>query len=660
MRSLATQRKVQLQLDYNQKEQAFLNSFVALMPKFLANNMIDGSITPTRTVYTNVEQMSSEAATASRLQGNYDTQLTTFGLDNHVSANTGASNTRTPLEYVGFLPSTAAEPADWRGSTTNTARSTSFPPKFTMRGTGESPLSQLPSDHTANTHKGYALQKMYITSSNAYANNDLGPRHPNLIVDPVQYPYYNLIPYPNIAFGYGTPGEPFVARQNWWRLFMQTEAPDAANTNIAVNTEGTGDDRTDIIDREYIVSLYEIPSQLAITADTFLDLGSFSSGEAWNNNISVSGGIYAERVNTSGSINIERLSSKQTNTINAGTSVGKAGQQLQGGNAITKSVYEATNMDFFPVAKSSDSSKSIFVDLSQGNAFFDRFATAYLTDPNGQRASYDNFYQYTRGCNQTAMKLDITELAGDTPISVTFTYLDTGGLPATINLSTALDTDHLDYWPQLENEPRYDTLPFILKQIPNHALPGTFEVAIEFHVNRLEDYLASLPNAADLTVNHSITVNPDYISGTDVTQPPIPSDGTFPVVVLHGTEDLTVFTSGFSYVSNLKTYFETHLNNVETAPPAGFTPTGPYYIPVSIFAPEIRYGTGTNARIDIQGRVGSLARGNANGINVLDLKKGDGAVDTTTIQAQLEAITHPCQIPPVNIMNWLIVVNRLN
>jgi len=35
LRTLETQRRVQLQLDYNQKEQAFLTAMVGLTPKFL-------------------------------------------------------------------------------------------------------------------------------------------------------------------------------------------------------------------------------------------------------------------------------------------------------------------------------------------------------------------------------------------------------------------------------------------------------------------------------------------------------------------------------------------------------------------------------------------------------------------------------------------------
>ncbi len=653
LRTLETQRRVQLQLDYNQKEQAFLTAMVGLTPKFLANNMIDGSLVDAAAdPHSTITGLTVEAANLSRLDGNVDDQLNALGFDlaNTISANTGLVNARIPLEYIGILPSISDTPAGWEGDTSRITGA--FPPTMAVRGSSNSPLPQLPNDHNSATHQTFSNDRIYLSPSFTYSSNSTGPLHPNFFADPTVYTHYNLIPYPNIAFGYGTPGQPFVARQNWWRIFMHTESADRAQTDVAVNEINSGDNRLDFIDREYILSVYEIPSQLAISANTLLDLGSFRDGNAWNANIQIDGGVYATGANTSGILDIERLSTKQEATITEGTTIGRAGGPQVGPGAVgTKTDFEIANRQFFPIAKSSDSSKSLFVGLAQGNAFFDRFADGFTPDPTNQRASYQNFHQYSRGCNQTAMKLDIIAAAGNTPTALRFTYLNNARQEVSIDLSNT--ADGINFWPASEGDDGFDTFPFLTQ-----VLAGD-EVAIELHVDRLGAYLAGLPNSAGLGINHSITINPDYISGAveGVLPPANPLDNESPSVVLDGTQDLTAFPEGFSFVSNLRTFIRTDVNLVQAPIPAGSGLTE-FYPPVSIFAPEIRYGTGARTGIDIQGRIGSLSN-TGTGINVLDLRLADGTVDNDAITAQLEDVTHPSQIPPVNIMNWLVVLNRV-
>ena len=44
--------------------------------------------------------------------------------------------------------------------------------------------------------------------------------------------------------------------------------------------------------RDFVLSIYEIPSQLAISADSFMALGQFESGEAWQN-VTIDGNVFA-------------------------------------------------------------------------------------------------------------------------------------------------------------------------------------------------------------------------------------------------------------------------------------------------------------------------------------------------------------------------------
>ena len=670
LRSLETQKKAQLQLDYNQKEQAFLTTLVGLTPKFLANNMIDDSLVDNAStdLQTTTEELANETALISKLRGSYSTELRALGLVGSRNGNTGqiARNAR-GRSLLGIIHP-MRNPPGWAGRITRRSN-IEYPPIMAVRGSNISPLTPLLGEHSIETQRDNRNGRLFISSSYTYNNTSGATRNlrDKLLADHVEYADFNLLRYPNISFGYAEPGEPFVARQNWWRLFMQTEIDNSANTGLVANAQGQTDRNLNFIDREYILSAYEIPSQLAVNSNTFTQLGSFADGSSWAAaaGINITGGVYAERLETSGTITADRISTKQTS--NFGGNVTVAGT-INATNAITtatETAYENQNLNFFPIAKSSDSSKSIFVGLGQGTAFFDRFeGNMFAPNPSaGNRASYEHFFEYSRGCHQTAMKLDIIEIDGSTPIALQFTYIQNNGATNTITYGGSRFGPVP--WPRSSS-----SFPFTEGVLP------TGEVTINIHLDRIVSFLATLPNAAGVDVNHSITVNPDHRDlGIDETglrfaAPVIPTprlpDGSFPApvfpyIVLDGTEDLTAYTSGFSFVSNLRTYFRRDFNIVPY--PAGIPPrpgfTGTLYPPTSVFAPEIRYGTAPNAGIDIQGSVGSLATGNASGINILDLQGSQNTTDTATVSASLSSITHPAQLPPVNVMNWLIVVNRV-
>lgn len=60
------------------------------------------------------------------------------------------------------------------------------------------------------------------------------------------YPQFNLIPYPQINFGYAKPGQLFVAKRNWWAFEMDLAGQDRAVTKITAPR------------RKFVVSIYEI------------------------------------------------------------------------------------------------------------------------------------------------------------------------------------------------------------------------------------------------------------------------------------------------------------------------------------------------------------------------------------------------------------------
>ena len=88
----------------------------------------------------------------------------------------------------------------------------------------------------------------------------------------------------------------------------------------------------------------------------------------------------------------------------------------------------------------------------------------------------------------------------------------------------------------------------------------------------------------------------------------------------------------------------------------------PFYPPASLFAPEKRYGTEVDPwKVELEGQLGSLADDADDGdpVRLLDLKLGsEQSADPSRIDAHLKPITHPAELPPVNMMNWLIVIEE--
>jgi hypothetical protein len=173
-------------------------------------------------------------------------------------------------------------------------------------------------------------------------------------------------------------------------------------------------------------------------------------------------------------------------------------------------------------------------------------------------------------------------------------------------------------------------------------------------------YLTSL-GGDDLSVNHSIVVNADYTFNTTIRVPSIPCLSDDIGLVMLECDDLTAFTKGFSVVTNFRLYIGDDFNIVETTPPSGSGLSSPYYPPTSLFAPERRFGTDKDPlQVEQAGQVGSLAGDDGSSpIRPFDLKTGTGnSFAADKITANLKQITHPAALPPVTMMNWLVVLEE--
>src|SRR6516165_8404049 len=101
--------------------------------------------------------------------------------------------------------------------------------------------------------------------------------------------------YPNIRFGYKQPKNLFVARRVWWciPLVYQAAQPSA---EYQAGTDPAGANNYPNAQANYVLSVYEIPSQLPISGNANFQIGADPSGTAWGGNISVTGSISGNQI----------------------------------------------------------------------------------------------------------------------------------------------------------------------------------------------------------------------------------------------------------------------------------------------------------------------------------------------------------------------------
>ncbi|NLT70055.1 MAG: hypothetical protein GXX91_05100, partial [Verrucomicrobiaceae bacterium] len=125
------------------------------------------------------------------------------------------------------------------------------------------------------------------------------------------------------------------------------------------------------------------------------------------------------------------------------------------------------------------------------------------------------------------------------------------------------------------------------------------------------------------------------------------------------------FTAGFSLVSRYRTYIGDSLNTVPATVPhnAGLPSGSIFYPPLSIFAPEKRFGESLSVRnpVEISGQISSLKTGDGETINPLEFRDGsDNRVAASQIDADLTSLSSPAELPPIHMMNWLVTIEEVH
>jgi hypothetical protein len=672
MNAQTTQSSVQLRTDYGEKEDAILRSIVAITPNRAIRAMQSGS------------NSSTTVSDPLRWQAIFTEALDLANSRTSISTALKGSLNIADLKTGNSGDSSAAEPA-------KIFKAISPETGYVSAGINRSLGSGFPAPLSCNDSTVVIRDSIYPIISRRKLHGTLAQSSVALPVE--DYPLYNLHTYPRINFGYARPGELFVAKRNWWAFSMNVAGADAASTRLARP------------DRDFVLSIYEIPSQLAISASAFMSLGAYASGEAWQN-VTISGGVFGGKVEVEGDTSLPALATRRGMTLSGQSTVG--GQSFVN-NPFTPGVREAfqlTQGEFFPVSLASESGRVAFVAINRGADFFDRFSHA--TESNV--LSTTGWNNYSIGALQCAMRLDITQVKSSTnmtPTALRFSYLKSGvrkevALPLDTGVATGLPPGYIfacnenqtynfgdsvvdvaygkngTYAFQngvtgsitFENARFGDPLVGVFKAgyyRPSYPFEiktlASGKICVAVYPKRFENFLKSL-NADGPDVNNSLVVNVDYTTATGsvwLTKPSIPSTELDYGVILQECEDLTSFTKGFSLVTNLRTYIGSDFNTVPATPPAGYNPAGAFYPPCSLFTPEKRYGVDVDPfAVSVGGQLGSLASETAaNPVRPLDSKSMSGAaIGADRITVNLKPITHPAELPPITMMNWLVVLEE--
>lgn len=631
------QKNSLLKNDYQQREDAFLRALTNIIPNKAIQCMQDDSMSAPSSDNLQWKSIINEALELSNARQALSPEMSiSLGVGDYRSGNNTDSNLG-QAAIISALSGTTSNP-DAITSGTNLSASSSYPP----------PLNCTSTEQTTDTmYPVVSLNKRYGIDAEGWVQASVE-----------DFPHYNLIEAPEMHFNYQN-GSTMIAKHNWWVFEMSFAAQDATMTKVVTRT------------KKYLISLYEIPSQLPISASSFTTFGTHSDGTEWSN-VNLKGSIFAEKVKTEGAFSTDAIAARKGVEVSTNTTVNGDTVGFDGADPFDSNARELaqTKGQTFPISSSSDGGRVTFIPINRGLEFYDR----YTGDPDSavdsdNAVSPTSWDYYSIGAKQCSMRLDVVDVASatdQTPTAIKFSYWQddpndgiTGDLEL-VSITFRKNPDPLN--PSEQNWPGVyelggDTFPFHIDK----SYSGRPCLAI--YAERLTAWLQN-NNAGYFETNKSISVNVDYVNNPAIVKPPFPTTVTDLAVMLMDAKDLTIFPKGFSMVTNMRLIFTDDINITPTTLPEGVTlPSGEqFYPPVSFFAPEKRFGdSGIALKIDLDGQLGSLAKDNSEPVRIADLKSSFAdEIIPENIEANLKTIDHPAALPPINMMNWMVVIREIH
>lgn len=634
IRSHDVQSRNQVKIDYKQKEDALLRALVAIVPIRAIQAMQQDSASNNANLSWNA--IFAQAIVESNAESALSAEIyASLGNANIIMANTGNTilNAADDIAEVVAGAGTIVGP----GNTLNTELLASplvvgkLPPPLNFSGSGSYTKDQ--------NYPIISLAKTYPATS------------PGLGAWTDPWNLYNIIDYPDIRFGMVTQGGKFVAKRNWWAFSLTFGANDTANSGVPV------------VKKNYVLSIYEVPAQAALSAGAKLLVGTFADGDAWQNT-TIDGNVFGSEVVTAGNLDLGsgQISARRSITLGNGTSVNNGTAVANGFDALgaREARWAAGGSDFYGASVAADSGRVAILPLSQGEAFVRRDASSGITNT----LSPTPWDKYALGARQCAMQIEILEmqsLGSSYPVTVRFHYMKNG-----VSVNKIYSTNLSGGWENGEWENYFDDqgdapIPFFMEKLGQTGLP-----ALTINLQEMANFVTDELDGDILEINNSLSIWANDSQPT-VEKPPSTPEGDEMGVVLRMSKNLTAFNKGLSIVTDLRLHFAEDFNQDTLPTPAGsgIVGGGDYYPPVSVYAMQKRFGTTEDdvTSIELQGQLSSLKDDDGATVNPLDLASGvdlDQWMDKDRISANLTQIVSPAQLPPINKMTWLVTIEEIH
>ena len=478
---------------------------------------------------------------------------------------------------------------------------------------------------------------------------------------------WGQIIYPNIRFGYKQSGNVFIARRVWWRV------PVLYQTAQQTLEDQVGVDRYPSAFANYILSIYEIPSQLPISGNENLQIGLNWDGTAWVsgiNGINVVGSIYGGQIALSPGTYTGAVSSRQQVNILSTATVGGTPYSSstdstfdQPGTRETMALVQTPGVAA-PVSVAENDGKVLLVPVMPGNQFYmqapgnapthwDLYARPYYRCRIRVIISGTNstiFYNSTTGSTNTtapagAITVTIyTSVDASTSPDQILGFLDTAAAVTTTTYIQSFSGDLSQNWPTAPTWMTYTS-----------TTAGDRNLLV-IDVKNMVDALASGSLALNAPQLYSI-----YIGSNPTTEPAATFTATDPAVAITDTNDLSLFTSGLSIVCNQTLYLIDSFNQVNAV---GGTNAGIKPPPTSIYAPQVRYGmSGAISPVALTGQVSvdpaSSGTPGPTPVNPFSLATGTNtAIPVSSISANFSEITDPTLIPPIPRLTLMFTIEK--
>jgi len=450
--------------------------------------------------------------------------------------------------------------------------------------------------------------------------------------------------YPAIRFGYKQPSNQFVARRVWWRIpVVYQTAQQTVEYQAGIVGGPASVNRYPSSPANYILSVYEIPSQLPISGNANLQVGADTSGTAWGNNISVTGSISGNQIQLSGGSYSGVSSRQQVNVVNPATVGGVAYSDStdsafdQPGTreqmALTQTPGAAA-----PVSVAGNDGKVLLVPVMPGNDF-------YMAAP-GNPTHWDLYARPYYRCRIRVIISGTDSTIIYNPSRTPTTNTAAGAITVQI-IALPDPSSSPDQILGFPDSAATTNQTFTQTSIASGGLPPymNYTSTATGDRNILVIDVGNMVNALGSPARlYSI-----YIGSNPTTEPNNPSTASDPGVAIMNTTDLSAFTSGLSIVTNQTLYLLGEFNQV--------TP-----VPTSLYAPQVRYGISpTNLQVKLTGQVAVVATPGPTSslVNPLSFTNvSGGSVGSSNTTATLTEVTDPQLIPPITALNLLFTIEK--